>query len=111
MDKRIIYNGYVVLCETHNKGAILNISMTHDEDLSEAVAYGNKVIELYSNQISKKMGCCKTGCGIYLDGLSLNNIIVYGRNKKYYDVFFEGWKLDDIRNKEYSDNKIVSVCI
>ena len=111
MDERIIYNGYVVFCESHNKGSILNLGMTHDEEFSEAFTYGNKVVELYSKKIGKKMGCCKSKCGIYLDGLSLNNRIVYGHNKKYYDVFFEGWKLEDVAKNAYSRNKIVSVCI
>ena len=91
MDKRVIYNGYVVFCEKHNTGAIVKINNTHDEDLYDAISYGNTVIEKYSKDIGKKL--CHTDCdsGIYFDGLALDNKIVFGHHQKYYGTFFEGW--------------------
>jgi hypothetical protein len=111
MDTRVVYNGYVVFCEKHDTGAIVNLNNTHDEDLYDAVSYGNTVVEKYSKDIGKKL--CHTDCdsGIYLDGLSLDNKIVFGHQQKYYDTFFEGWCLEDFTKQTFSLNKIVSVCL
>lgn len=112
MEHRVNYNGYVVICENHNKGAIINLTFTHDEELEDALDYGNKVIEKHNKSISKKM-CCKLNCEVFLDGLSLNNRIVVGHHEKYYNVFYEGWKLEDFykKNNIHKMSKIVSVCI
>ena len=111
MEQRVIYNGYVVFCEKHDTGAIVNLNNTHDEDLYDAVSYGNTVVEKYSKDIGNKL--CHTDCnsGIYLDGLSLDNKIVFGHYQKYYDTFFEGWCLEDFTKQIFSLNKIVTVCI
>jgi len=111
MDTRVVYNGYVVFCETHDTGAIVNLSKTHDEEVVDAISYGNTVVEKYSKDIGKKL--CLTDCngGIYLDGLSLDNKIVFGHHQQYYDTFFEGWCLDDFTKQTFSLNKIVSVCL
>jgi len=111
MDDRVIYNGYVVFCEKHDTGAIVTLNNTHDEEVVDAINYGNTVIEKYSKDIGKKM--CQTDCDscVYLDGLSLDNKIVFGHHQKYYDTFFEGWCLDDFTKQTFSLNKIVSVCL
>jgi hypothetical protein len=56
---------------------------------------------------------CNLNCDIFLDGLSLNNHIVVGHHEKYYNVFYEGWKLEDFYKKSniHKMSKIVSVCI
>ncbi len=111
MDDRVIYNGYVVFCETHNTGAIVKLNNTHDEEVVDALDYGNTVIEKYSKDIGKKM--CQTNCVscVYLDGLALDNKIVFGHHQQYYDTFFEGWRLEDFTKQTFSLNKIVSVCL
>lgn len=106
MDKHICYNGYVVICETHNVGGIFDLNIIHDEELEDALNHGNKVIDKNKKIISKSL--CTKDCDVYLDGLSLNNKIVYGYQQNYYNVFYEGLKLTR-KNDIFNKHNIVSV--
>jgi hypothetical protein len=107
---RINYDGYAVYCVTHNKGFIMKLNFTHDEEIESALDYGNTYIHQLKDIISKKVCYCNNSsiCNISLDGLCLQNKYIYGQSQSFYKICSNNkWNICNFSNLIIHQNSFI----